>query len=238
MSLTQTYFVASTARSKLGREANRSDHNLRRLVGHANLLDTLMVELADAEKEQEAWFNQSVSKASKPEEPRHIQWIDTIEEVDEDSDSDDDDDESNADSDSDIYDAEADQYTVPARRVRSPPVTFSSIELSEDEDMYSDDEDEVVYDEDYEDGLALTRVASKHSPPELLHDSESDSEDESMPLSPEDTSMDISDKQCHSLITSSFYDHQSQKALEDHYMPQQQQQPQPQPQPAMVITAC
>ena len=73
-----TYSVASTARTKLGREAQRADHDLRLLVGHANLLDTLMVELADAEREQEAWFNQSVKKASKPEEPRHIQWIDTI----------------------------------------------------------------------------------------------------------------------------------------------------------------
>merc|ERR1712230_277093 len=75
MSLTQTYYVASTARSKLGREASRADHNLRLLVGHANLLDQLMVDLADAEKEQEAWFNQTVQKASKPEQPKHIQWL-------------------------------------------------------------------------------------------------------------------------------------------------------------------
>ena len=48
MSLTQTYYVASTARSKLGKEANRADHNLRVLVGHANLLDNLMLDLANA----------------------------------------------------------------------------------------------------------------------------------------------------------------------------------------------
>ena len=89
MSLTQTYYVASTARTKLGREAGRADHDLRLLVGHANLLDSLMVELADAEREQEAWFNQSVKKASKPEEPRHIQWIDSIAEAEEEESDDD-----------------------------------------------------------------------------------------------------------------------------------------------------
>ena len=36
MSLTQTYYVASTARSKLGREASKADHDLRRLVGSAS----------------------------------------------------------------------------------------------------------------------------------------------------------------------------------------------------------
>ncbi|GAB7366404.1 hypothetical protein MBLNU230_g8201t1 [Neophaeotheca triangularis] len=230
MSLTQTYLVASTARSKLGREASRGDHNLRRLVGHANLLDTLMIELADAEKDQEAWFNQSVRKASKPEEPKHIQWIDAI---DVDSESDDD---SDADSESDFYDEDAEQYTVPARRVRSPPVTFSSVELSEDMDVDSDDDAE--YDEDYEDGLALTRVASNvHSPPELLHDSDSDSEDDSMPSSPEDTSMELDDKERQSLMATSFYTGKSQQALQDHYLPQQQQQHQQQ-QSAPMIAAC
>jgi hypothetical protein len=82
MSLTQTYYVASAARSKLGREAGRADHNLRLLVGHANLLDSLMLELQDAEREQEAWFNQSVRTASKPDEQRHVQWIDSIPEMD------------------------------------------------------------------------------------------------------------------------------------------------------------
>jgi len=36
MSLTQTYYVASTARSKLGREASKADHDLRKLVGSAS----------------------------------------------------------------------------------------------------------------------------------------------------------------------------------------------------------
>lgn len=78
MSVTQTYYLAHTARGKLSSEAARADHNLRLLVGHANLLDSLMLELAEAEQEQESWFNQSVKKATKTEEPKRIQWADTI----------------------------------------------------------------------------------------------------------------------------------------------------------------
>jgi hypothetical protein len=78
MSVTQTYYLAHTARGKLSHEAAKADHNLRLLVGHANLLDSLMLELAEAEQEQESWFNQSVKKASKTEEPKHIQWADAI----------------------------------------------------------------------------------------------------------------------------------------------------------------
>lgn len=63
MSLTATYYIASSARAKLGKEACKPDHNLRLLVGHANLLDALMLDLHDAEREQEAWFNQTVQKA-------------------------------------------------------------------------------------------------------------------------------------------------------------------------------
>lgn len=214
MSLTQTYYVASTARSKLGREAARADHDLRLLVGHANLLDQLMVDLADAEKEQEAWFNQSVRKASKPEEPRHIQWIDTIsEEVAED----DSDEESDNGSD---YDEDAEMFDMmpTIKKMRSPPVTVSSMEI--------DEEDEEEYDEEYDTEHALSRVASKHSPPELTHDSDSDSDDESMPSSPEaEPAMQFSEKDRQTMTTTSFYDAKSQQGLEDYIM-QQAQQPQ------------
>ena len=174
MSLTQTYYVASTARSKLGREAGRPDHNLRRLVGHANLLDNLMVELADAEREQEAWFNQSIKKNSKPEEPKHIQWIDTIEE-----------------------------------------------DPEEEDESDSDSDDE--YDEEYDEEHALIRVASKHSPPELTHD-DSDSEDESMPNSPEEASLEYSEKERQQIATTAFYDIKQQQGLEDFIMMQPPQQ--------------
>jgi len=180
MSLSQTYFIASSARSKLGKEATKPDHNLRLLVGHANLLDSLMIELRDAEREQEAWFNASVQRAEKPEEPRHIQWIDTIaEEEDEESDSDN-------DSDSD-FDEEEFQMAVPLRRLRSPPITISSEEVDsedeEDEDMYQDFE--------YSSELALTRTHSH--PPELIHDSESD--DDTPPASPPQPNFEYNEKE-------------------------------------------
>ena len=155
MSLTQTYYVASTARTKLGQEAQRADHNLRLLVGHANLLDTLMVELADAEREQEAWFNQSVKKASKPEEPRHIQWIDTIAEEDEEDDSD-----LESDDGSDIYDEDAEMFSIQVpSRIRSPPVEVSSQEI-EDEDMDSDDEFDDVLGQAYIDNNLYIQTAA------------------------------------------------------------------------------
>lgn len=201
MSLTQTYYIASAARSKLGKEASRADHNLRLLVGHANLLDTLMVELADAEREQEAWFNQSVRKAAKPEEPRHIQWIDTIAEEMEVDDND-----SDSDSGSEVDESEL--YDLPVPSIRISPVVVDSEEL--------DDSD---YDEEDDEEHALVRVPSRRDspPPELLSDDES--EDESMPSSPEQVTIQYSEKDQQSL----FYDSaKSQRDLEDFAIRQSQ----------------
>lgn len=90
MSLSQTYYIAASARSKLGREAQKHDHSLRHLVGHANLLDALMLELQEAEREQESWFDEtlrSVDSASEEQQqqpqqqqpqPRHVQWADEV----------------------------------------------------------------------------------------------------------------------------------------------------------------
>lgn len=215
MSLTQSYYIASTARTKLGREAGKSDHNLRLLVGHANLLDTLMVELADAEREQEAWFNNSVQKASPASEPRHISWA-----VDEDMD---DDDSDMSDDDSDIYDEDDDVlFNLPLRKIRSPPVQLFSHEI--DEDAEFTDEDEEFEDDEESEDLSLQRVVSQHSPPELLLDTdESESEDDSMPSSPELASFDITEKERQAITTTSFY-------TMDAVMQQQRQQP--------MIAAC
>ena len=222
MSITQSYYIASSARAKLGKEAGRADHNLRLLVGHANLLDQLMVDLADAEREQEAWFNQSVKKASKPEEPKHVQWIDTIPE-DEESDSDDESDDGS------IYDE--DEYEgLTLKKLRSPPVTVASRELEEDlEDMDAEYEDDEA-----EEDLTLTRVPSHvHSPPALVDDDTSDSEDEqdSMPPSPETEAMEIDDKQRVAIATTSFYG-KSGQTIEDYIMQRAQQPSQP------MIAAC
>ena len=194
MSLTQTYYVAATARSKLGKEATRPDHNLRLLVGHANLLDSLMVELADAEREQEHWFNQSVQKASKSEEPRHVQWVDTIVEVSEEDDSD-----SDSESESEFFDEDAEQIKLPLKRIRSPPVTITSadvpIDNDSDEDMYEDEED----DEEH----TLTRTESH--PPELIQDDDSD-DDLSQPPSPPQPTLHLTEKQRKAIATTAYYE--------------------------------
>lgn len=53
MSTTQPHSLAYSVHRKLLQEAARADHNLRLLVGHANLLDQFMILLATAEQEQE-----------------------------------------------------------------------------------------------------------------------------------------------------------------------------------------
>ena len=202
MTLTQTYYLAHTARGKLSKEAARGDHDLRLLVGHANLLDGLMLDLANAEQEQESWFNQTVKSASKTsEEPKHIQWADTIpEELEEAVEEEFYAESSDSDSDSDSDDDEEMQSAppMPLRKVPQAPatVTINTAEYDEDENME---------DEDYEDDLALTRTSSAH-PPELLHeDSDSESEDDSMPPSPEMPLDAFSEKQRQAIATTSYY---------------------------------
>ncbi|KAK5631845.1 hypothetical protein RRF57_007559 [Xylaria bambusicola] len=199
MSITQTYFLAHKARAKLSSEAARPDHNLRLLVGHANLLDSLMLDLADAEREQESWFNQSVRGATTPKaEERHIQWADSVpEEEDWEADSSDSDDDSDMDYDEDIemFDA-APLSRIPSQLVTSPSPKLRAMEVDE----FEDDEEDFT-------NLGLTRSPSHSaSPPELEHDSES-SEDESMPPSPPTATIPtFSEKQGESAITTKYYD--------------------------------
>jgi hypothetical protein len=181
MSITQTYFLAHKARAKLSHEAARPDHDLRLLVGHANLLDSLMLDLADAEREQESWFNQSVSGATKGQD-RHVRWADAVvEEPEEDWQAEDADSDLSSDSDSDFDDDEDVEMAdvVSLRRVPSNKGIPTLRNSDYDDDVEEDDDEE----EDFAQ-LTLTRSPSHSaSPPELDHDSDS-SEDESMPPSP------------------------------------------------------
>lgn len=178
MSVTQAYFLAHKARAKLSSEAARPDHNLRLLVGHANLLDSLMLDLAEAEREQESWFNQSVRGAARKSEDKHIQWADSVEEPEhdwdaEDADSDSSDDDSDFSDDEDVEMADI----VSLRRIPSHAVKDFGYDMEEDDEDYEDDEEDFAQ-------LALQRSPSHSaSPPELDHDSDT-SEDESMPPSP------------------------------------------------------
>ncbi|PNY27911.1 Uncharacterized protein TCAP_02180 [Tolypocladium capitatum] len=201
MSITQTYYLAHQARAKLSREAAQPDHDLRRLVGHANLLDSLMLELADAEREQERWFNQSVRGASKTSD-RRVQWADRIvEQPEEDGVSDSSDSDSDSDDDYEEYDVEM----TTAVFARTPACSTQSIQLDEGEDMGDDVE------EDYAQ-LELVRTPShSSSPPELMdHDSES-SDDESMPPSPADAALSYDEKEAQE-EQDSLYD-------EEYYVP-------------------
>lgn len=228
MSITQTYYLAHKARAKLSHEAAMPDHNLRLLVGHANLLDGLMIELADAEREQESWFNNSVRNASQserktpPAEDRHIQWADTIPEEEEDDEEDSDDYEDSSDDDSEISDDDIEMAdTVSLRRVPSNKAVPASPKMEVVEiDMDDFEEDEGYEDEDYAE-LTLTRSPSHSvasSPPELEHaDLEESSEDESMPPSPPTTLLptfnDEKQQKEAGQQTAKFFDHSI------HYMP-------------------
>jgi len=189
MSITQTYFLAHSARGKLSKEAARADHDLRLLVGHANMLDSLMLDLARAEQEQEQWFNRSVSGAKIQEDEATYEHAETIvEEPEQDWEVED---AESTDDDSDYEEAE----TKTARATSITAIT--AIEV--DSDMEEDDETEG--------DLALTRTASRHSPPELSLDSDSDSEDDHMPPSPPAINVgSLSEKQRQAIATTSYYD--------------------------------
>lgn len=187
MSVIQTYYLAHSARQKLTREASRADHDLRVVVGHANLLDSLMVDLANAEQAQERWFNQSVSPVSKAKEKARVRWADTVaEEPEEDWDiSDDSDSSDSSDDDLDDLDEESSSVTdpdpVPVRRRAPSPVALVTEEEVDGED--SDSDFEYDGDSDLEE-LTLTRSVARQSPPELLSDSDEESEEDTMPPSP------------------------------------------------------
>ncbi|KEF54999.1 uncharacterized protein A1O9_08651 [Exophiala aquamarina CBS 119918] len=181
MSITQTYFLAHSARGKLSKEASRPDHDLRLLVGHANMLDSLMLDLANAEQEQERWFNNIVSGSQEEEDERH-RHVETIVEEPE--------------ADWEAEDAHSSDEESDDEFEQKPIHNVTAIEV--DSDM-EDDEAEA--------DLTLTRTASRHSPPELSLDTDSDSEDEHMPPSPPTVTLEVlSDKQRQAIATTSFYD--------------------------------
>jgi len=83
MNITEAYYLAHKARAKLASETARPSHNLRLLVGHANLLDSLMLKLADAEHMKTSWLNQSILITTKSQD-RHTRWTEVIVEEPED----------------------------------------------------------------------------------------------------------------------------------------------------------
>jgi hypothetical protein len=198
MSITQTYYLAHTARKKLTHEASRADHDLRLLVGHANLLDSLMFDLADAEREQERWFNQTVNGATKASSSsrQHIQWASSVvEEPEEDWDAEDASDSDLTDSDDSDFDESDFVINTPIRRrAPSPVAPYHEDDLLEEDEGDDTDSDFEYDDEENLDELSLTRSPSRQSPPELLSDSDGESEDEATPPSPPQPTLEVFDE--------------------------------------------
>lgn len=208
MSITQTYFLAHSARGKLSKEAARPDHDLRLLVGHANMLDSLMLDLATAEQEQERWFNNIVNGSQEEEQERH-RHVETIVE--------------DPELEMEVEDAASSEEE--SEDEEKPNTKITAIEV--DSDMSEDDDEE-------NDDLTLVRTASRHSPPELSLDTDSDSDDDQMPPSPPMMTIEVlSEKQRQAIATTSFYDANDNTSLspeeseafeqEGFYLPSRQQ---------------
>ena len=143
------------ARRKLSQEAARTDHDLRLLVGHANIVDSLMIDLANAEAAQERPSNRCQAGAQKPEEALGCEAVVTEE-----------------------HWATEDQQSS-----REPICTeedFRSAQLLETACI----ELKTGFDDDKDNqSLALTRTVSRHCAPDFITYDDSDSEDEYMPPS-------------------------------------------------------
>jgi hypothetical protein len=171
ISITQTYFLAHSARGKLLREAARPNLDLRLLVGHANLLDSLMLDLTNTEQEQERRFNNIVSGSEEEEQEGPTQLETVVEEPEHKWEAQD-----TASSDKELED-ETEQGLKPK---------FSAVKIDSD---IEDDEEE-------NNDLTLVRTALRHPPPKLSFDTDLNLKDEQMPPSPPTTTIKVlSEKQ-------------------------------------------
>lgn len=161
LSVAQTCYLAHTTRRKLSFEASRADHDLRVLVGHANFLDSLMVEIAEAKQEQARQSFPPVKEVTRvSEESRHRQLsASTVVEKPVDDWEVWESDESDS-SDSDSGDDKGEDVDI-TKAIPSRPVLGRSDTFVESREVGEDDEED-----DYGD-LALVRTLS-HSPPQLI----------------------------------------------------------------------
>jgi len=203
MSITQTFYLAHKARAKLSSEASRQDHNLRLLVAHANLLDTLMVHLSEAEEEQEQWFNNTVRGNEESRE-----WPQPIPEVTDEYGSLPTDYDSHSETESESDDDAAIEFEQPRLSLFIPSET--AIDVAEVEDDYEDfaDEEELIDDSEDEDGLFSLRRTTSHRPPSLCSDLSDDDDEESNPPSPPQPTIEylVSEKERIATAARSFYD--------------------------------
>ncbi|KAL8993551.1 MAG: hypothetical protein Q9169_006259, partial [Polycauliona sp. 2 TL-2023] len=154
----------------------------------------------------ESWFNQTVKGATRASTSSgHVQWADSVESAIEE-------DDEYSDNDSDSDDEMEQIPQIPVRRLRqeTAPAPIVTVEEDSDEEMTDDEEDEE---------LSLTRTHS-NQPPELLHESDSES-DEDMPPSPPQPEFPLdafSQKQRQAIATTGFYQPKQEAitSTEDH----------------------
>ena len=174
MSISERYNLACTARSKLTAEATRPYHDLRLLIGHANLLESLGIELAEDKEELPRWFGPSGRRqAGSSDRPSHIQREDNIVVHSEEHWAIEDAKPSNRHSEYNVNEDVDVLAPNTTRRMPSSPVSVTVTSVDVDEE-YTDDAEE-----DYGD-LALTRTSSTH-PPELLYGLDEESDDDLTP---------------------------------------------------------
>lgn len=107
-----SYALAHTARCHLLREGARKDHNLIRLVGHANLLDSILTDLNNAKEKLEVQLFYPKVPLSDTEKGRLLRELALIEQAIEDAEDDDilrEDDEEEEDDDEEEDEEEEDE---------------------------------------------------------------------------------------------------------------------------------
>jgi hypothetical protein len=116
MNVEQAFDLARTAKRKLLKEASGVDPNLRQLLGHANLLDTLLVRIAVPIHKQATTSDGPVTKLAKTIEQKRLNmgWdVTVVEAIEDELDDDepevtDDDTDSGSDSDESVMSDEGD----------------------------------------------------------------------------------------------------------------------------------
>jgi hypothetical protein len=158
MSVTQTYMIAHQARGKLAKEASSQDHNLHRLVCHANMLDVLIFDLAHAEEEQDRYLkNLSSGTKKKPaRKSKGEKWAQVV--IDKLEDESGSEDEHSLSSDGDSSDEEYEHCE--SRDSDKTNVIVSVVISSEEEDGANKLQEEDAR-------LALERTKSHHQLPKI-----------------------------------------------------------------------
>jgi hypothetical protein len=198
MRISQSYYIAQVARNKLLPEASRADHNLRVVVGHANLLDSLLIQLEEAAQEHENRLGQPAHRAAKPSQRRRVKGANIIVEDAEEGWLAEVDSSDSLDSDNDYSSDEENDTTgiSPSHRIvarRAVVASCREVREFEDDNVGGGDSDH--------DGHVLhLRQPQGISAPELKHDSDDDSDDDSDSEAPSS----FSEKQRQQTVTTVF----------------------------------